>query len=506
MTLKTDVTKYFSSFYNDFTSPIQVFNRDGKLVFVNKAFTDSWGYSLSELEDYNIFNDLSLKRAEFFELIRKSFNENIAADFNNYTDSLIKSKKISASIYSSRLLPLMFEEEKYFVLIHEDRTEIFLAEAEVKKAREASKEADRLKNTFLNVLSHELRTPLNIILGYSTIIKEGLKDKISAEEKIYLDNLHNGSERLFNSISQMLEFAQLEAGNFKLTIETVDFVPLLQASIQNIKQQALEKKIDLKTIVNEDSILVDIDIHCIENALNNLLENAIKFTSRGFIEIETSILKDHELAVCKIKDSGVGISAEYLDHLYSPFSQEDLNLSRNYEGNGLGLALTKRYVEKLGGSLVVDSIKGVGSTFTLTLPLSKKSKIKVAKKNEFAKFEVKKVLMMDNFGETAELVKAFLRDFAGVSVHGFEKFMDHLVKNDEYQLVILDINLNQWQDGLILCKEISNKDPYKRPVFIISGETDNNKINQYFEAGAAKFIIKPFTKLNLIESFSSVIT
>ncbi len=289
--MKNDVTKYFSSFYNDFTSPIQVFNRDGKLVFVNKAFTDSWGYSLSELEDYNIFNDLSLKRTEFFELIRKAFNENIAADFNNYTDSLITSKKISASIYSSRLFPLMFEEENYFVLIHEDRTEIFLAEAEVKKAREASKEADRLKNTFLNVLSHELRTPLNIILGYSTIIKEGLKDKISAEEKVYLDNLHNGSERLFNSISQMLEFAQLEAGNFKLTIETVDLVPLLQSSIQNIKQQALEKKIDLKTIIKEESILVDIDIHCIENALNNLIENAIKFTSRGFIEIETGILK-----------------------------------------------------------------------------------------------------------------------------------------------------------------------------------------------------------------------
>ncbi len=73
------------------------------------------------------------------------------------------------------------------------------------------------------------------------------------------------------------------------------------------------------------------------------------------------------------------------------------------------------------------------------------------------KFEVKKVLMMDNFGETAELVKAFLRDFAGVSVHSFEKFMNHLVKNDDYQLVILDINLNQWQDGLILCKEISSQ-------------------------------------------------
>lgn len=504
--MKQDVTKYFLSFYNEFALPIQVFSRDGTLIFVNKAFTDSWGYDLAELKEYNIFTDTSLKRNELLPVIKKTFEENVTAEVSNYTDSLMKNKKITAPIYKSKIFPITLEKEDYFVLIHEDRTEIFLAEAEVKKAREASKEADRLKNTFLNVLSHELRTPLNIILGYSTIIKESLKDKVSSEEKIYLDNLHNGSERLFNSISQMLEFAQLEAGNFNLTIETVDLIPMLQYSIQNIKQQALEKTIDLKTIIKEKSILVDIDLHCIENALNNLLNNAIKFTSRGFIEIEVGILKDHELAFCKIKDSGVGISAEYLDHLYSPFSQEDLNLSRNYEGNGLGLALTKRYVEKLGGSLIVDSIKGVGTTFTLSLPLSKKSKKSESGKIESNKTVIKNVLMLDQFGETSELVKVFLRDFAVVSVHRFEKFMNHLVKTDDYQLVILDINLNQWNDGLSLCREILKKDPYKRPVIIMSGEIDKNKINEFYKAGAAKFIIKPFNRIDFIESLSSILS
>ena len=504
--MNQDVTKSLFSFYNEFALPIQVFGQDGKLIFINKAFTDSWEYDLSELKEYNIFTDASLKRNELLIAIKKAFDENVTAEVTNYEDSLMKSKKITAPIYKTKIFPIKFEKENYFVFIHEDRTEVFLAEAEVKKARDASKEADRLKNTFLNVLSHELRTPLNIILGYSTIIKDSLKDKVSTEEKIYLDNLHNGSERLFNSISQMLEFAQLEAGNFNLTIETVDFIPMLQYSIQNIKRQALEKKIDLKTIIKEKSILVDIDSHCIENAINNLLSNAIKFTPRGFIEIEAGILKDHELAICKIKDSGVGISADYLDHLYSPFSQEDLNLSRNYEGNGLGLALTKRYVEKLGGSLIVDSIKGVGTTFTLTLPLSKKTKKKEQEKTKTDKVVIKKVLMMDEFGETSELVKVFLRDFIGISVHKFDKFMNHLVKHEDYQLVILDINLNQWNDGLLLCQEIQKKDPYKRPVFIMSGETDKNKINEFYKAGAAKFIIKPFTKVDLIESFNSTLS
>lgn len=497
--------KYCFTFYDDFTLPIQIFEKSGKLVYVNKSFTDSWGYELLELEEYNIFNDAAVDRSEFVAIIKKSFSEQAPAEFNNYTDSLIKNKKFIAPIFKTKILPLTFEQEKYFVFVHENRTEIYLAEAEAKKAREASKEAHRLKNTFLNVLSHELRTPLNIILGYSTIIKEALKDKVSAEERVYLDNLYNGSQRLFNSISQMLEFAQLEAGNFNLNIETVDLIPTLSYCIQGIRQPALEKKIDLKTKISDKSILVDVDLHCIESSLNNLLNNAVKFTMHGFIEVEAGILKDHDLAFCKIRDSGVGISTDYLDHLYLPFSQEDLNLSRNYEGNGLGLAITKRYIEKLGGSLIVDSIKGVGSTFTLTLPLSKRIKKKESDKIESDNYIAKNILIMDEFGDTSQLVKVYLKEFASLTSHRIDNFVNYLVKNDTFDMVILDINLNQWQDGLNLCKEINVKDPYKRPIIILSGETDKQKVNDFYKAGATKFIIKPFTKADLIESFNTVL-
>ncbi len=503
--MKENVTKYFTAFYNELYFPVQVFDKNAKLVFVNNSFSKLWGYSLDELKEYNLFNDTAVKKSSFADVIKKSFEQNIPAELHDYKDSLLLSKRSASPLFVTKIFPVKFDDEYYFVFIHEDRTEVFLAEAEVKKAREASKEADRLKNTFLNVLSHELRTPLNIILGYSTIIKDSLKDKVSSEEKVYLDNLYNGSERLFKTISQMLEFAQLDAGNFKLSIETVDLVPMLNYAVKNVKQHALEKKLDLKTVVKEKSILVDIDLHCIENALNYLLDNAVKFTPRGFIEVEAGIMKEHELAYCKIKDSGVGISADYLDHLYTPFSQEDLNLSRNYEGNGLGLAVSKRYIENLGGSLIVDSIKGVGSTFTLTLPLSKKSKRAETEKTPAHSVVIKNILMLDESSETAELVKVFLKDYADVTVHKFDKFLKHLVKNDIYQLVILDINLNQWQDGLALCREINAKDPFRRPVYIASGETDKQKINEFYKAGAAKFIVKPFSKHDVTESLNSIL-
>lgn len=499
--MKDQVTKYFKTFYNDFIFPIQIFDSDGNLIFINKAFSTQWGYEVSELQSYNIFNDILLSKSAVIDVIRKSFKEKKISEINDYLDSVMRrSGKVLFPIYKTQILPLSLDNENYFVFIHIDRTEAFLAETELKKAKENSNEAERLKNTFLNVLSHELRTPLNIILGYSTIIKESLKDKISAEEKIYLENLYNGSERLFKSISQMLEFAQLESGNYHVSIETIDMALVLKNNLDTFRQQALQKSLDLTLILKEESILVDTDMHCFENALQNLLNNALKFTSSGFIEVEAGMMKEHELAYCKVRDSGIGISSDYLDHLYTPFSQEDLKLSRNYEGNGLGLAITKRYLEQIGGSLIVDSIKGVGSTFTITLPLSKKGIGKTTDISNAEEQKVKKILMLDESGETLELVKVFAKGAAEIYSHPFEKFVNYLYKNNSFQLVLLDINLNRWEDGIELCKEIIKKDPFKRPVIIISGETDKNKINEFYRAGASKFIIKPFTKAGLLEA------
>ncbi len=504
--MKEEIINHLKVFYDGIYLPLQVFDESGNLIFVNKAFSLKWNYVLSENEPYNIFNDAYLGKTALLEIVKKSFANNKTTEIDGYADSLMKgSNKAILPIYKTQILPLSVEGQNLFLFIHQDQTEIFLAETELKKSRETSKEADRLKNTFLNVLSHELRTPLNIILGYSTIIKESLKDKLNSEEKIYLENLYNGSERLFKSISQMLEFAQLEAGNFNVKIETIDLVPMLQYNVEKFKQQALEKNIDLKSNIKEQTILVDTDVHCIENSLQNLLSNALKFTSSGFVEVEAGIMKEHELAFCKIRDSGVGISSEYMEHLYLPFSQEDLKLSRNYEGNGLGLAITKRYIERVGGSLIADSVKGVGSTFTITLPLSRKRQEKTKTVSDSTFQKIKKVLMLDESGETSELIKIFTKDYAEVYTHPHESFFNYLIKNDLFQVVILDVSLNQWQDGISLCREITQKDPYKRPVIILSGETDKNKINEFYKAGAVKFIVKPFNRSEIIGSLKAVI-
>lgn len=404
-----DLIKYISLLYDKVRFPVQVIDSSGKIIYINEAFTMLWGYHLHELSEYSVFNDSVLIENKTAEKITEVLNGKSYLSIDYFEDSLLRSREYAVPILRTNIFLVKEEDDSYAVMYHEDKTEMLLTEEEVKKARDASNESERLKNTFLNVLSHELRTPLNIILGYSSLIKENLNDKLGPEDKIYLDNLHSGSERLFRSITQMLEFAQIEAGNYHLNIETADLINLLQDCLPEYQKSAKEKNIEIKTNFSHKKVYVDADVQCVQNAINTLLSNAVKFTQHGFIEVEVSVFEDKELALCKVRDSGIGISTKYLDHLYHPFSQEDLNVGRNYEGNGLGLALAKRYIEKLGGSLLVDSIKGVGSTFTFTLPLSHSKMIPVLSGQEEVA-RTNKILMIDSSGDTFELVKAYLKN------------------------------------------------------------------------------------------------
>jgi len=502
--MSDSLIKYLQLFYSSMRFPIQVLNKDGKIIFVNELFISQWGYSLSELREYSAFRDKELEKNGVQKIIKEVIEQKKYSSIDNYSDSLLINRDAVIPLLRTNIFPLSFEDEDYVVLLHEDQTEMILAEEEIKKARDANKESERLKNTFLNVLSHELRTPLNIILGYSTIIKENLKDKINSEDIVYLDNLYSGGERLFKSITQMLEFAQIEAGKFQLNIDTFDLQNVFNHCIIPYKKKALEKNLDFKTNFVDDSVFVEVDLQCAESVINNLLDNAVKFTQQGFIDVEVGLLKDRGLAICKLKDTGTGISTKYLDHLYQPFSQEDLDVGRSFEGNGLGLALSKKYIEKMGGSLLVDSIKGVGTTFTFTLPLAKQARVTHIEKKSEETNGVSKILMLDDAGESYDLIKAFLKGAYDISVYNYRNFTEELVNEKNYQLIVFDITKNFWDRGLDLCKQVKKNDSANRPVIILSSEFINEKIQQFYNAGADEFLVKPFSKSDLVNIIEKI--
>jgi len=499
--------KCFEILYNSIHFPIQVINDSGEIVYLNQTFAIQWNTNLEELKGYSVFNDIELKRNGIAEKINQVLSKKNQCFVDDYSDDLLKDKNITVPIFRSKIFYISIDSNSFVVFFHEDKTETVLTLKEISTAYDNSKELERLKDTFLSVLSHELRTPLNVILGYASLIRESLGEKISADDKIYLDNLQSGSERLFRSLSQMLDFAQLESGSYKISMEVVDLNTYLKNSITLFEEKAKSKNLDIKSNLSETPIHVNVDIQCLQNVMENLLENAIKFTQKGFVEIETTILKEKSLVLVKISDSGIGISNEYMDHLFRPFSQEDLEIGRTYEGNGLGLALTKRYIEKMGGSLLVDSIKGVGSTFTFTIPLSSKKVKEEKKENEASVVEDKnpKIFMVDDSGESPELLNAFLKKKYSIVSYTFRDFNLDDLKKEDYKVIIFDVNPHRWEQGLLICKDIKKNDPLKRPIFVLSSEFVQSKYQSFLDAGADKFLIKPFTKEKFLNSLNELI-
>jgi len=498
------VYKYFECCYDVLPFPVEVFNKKGFVFYINSAFSKKWGYSLNELSGYSYSTDTELVKRNITQKIDDVFKNKKTLFLKNYIDSRLLGGEIAAPFLKTTIFPAEMENEEYVVLFHEDQTDIILAEEEVRKARDTSKEAERLKGTFLNVLSHELRTPLNIILGYSTIIKENLKDKISSEDKIYLDNLYSGSERLFKSITQMLEFAQIEAGRYQLNIDSFDLVNIFKNCIEPFKKKAIEKRLDFTTRFEEENIFVDVDLQCVEGVINNLLDNSIKFTRQGYIDIEITTFKERELAVCKVKDTGIGISSEYLDHLYRPFSQEDLDIGRTFEGNGLGLAISKRYIEKMGGSLIVDSIKGVGSSFTFTLPLAKIGRLDRLKLTAAKSNGQSKILMLDDSGDSYELIRAFLKDSYDINLLSSKEFNSAILSNEKFSALIFDVTINHWDRGLEIVREVKKNNNKKIPILVLSSEFLQEKIQQFRKAGADEFLVKPFAKGELVTLINKI--
>lgn len=302
----------------------------------------------------------------------------------------------------------------------------------------------------------------------------------------------------------MLEFAQIEAGNYHLNLETFELVSVFTNCIVPHKKRALEKHLNFTSNFAEEKIFVEIDLQCAENIINNILDNAVKFTHQGYIDIELGILKERDLAICKVKDTGVGISTKYLDHLYQPFSQEDLDIGRTFEGNGLGLAIAKRYIEKMGGSLIVDSIKGVGSTFTFTLPIAKGAKAEKLKALAQKSNGTARILMLDDAGESYELVKAFLKDNFEINLMKYVDFSPDVLTKDKFSAVIFDITKNYWDRGIELCKELKENVTAEVPIVVLSSEFLSEKINQFYKAGVNEFLVKPFAKNDLVELINRI--
>lgn len=238
-------------------------------------------------------------------------------------------------------------------------------EADLISARDKAEHSDRLKDAFIATMSHEIRTPLHVILGYVDLLQTPNEEQ-NEEQAMYRHSMKNAGRRLMRSVEELLHISSLRAGTFTVDPQDFDLVEATRDVVRNFHADANERGISLVFKSTLSRAMVYADRYSLEQSMHNLIDNAIKYTEKG--EVEIFVRGEGNDCSLSVRDTGIGISEEYLCHVFDVFSQEKTGYSRPYDGLGLGLSLTRRFVELNNGRIDVHSEKGRGSEFTITLP------------------------------------------------------------------------------------------------------------------------------------------
>jgi PAS domain S-box-containing protein len=375
------------------------------------------------------------------------------------------------------------------------------AAEELKISKEHAEESDHLKSAFLANMSHEIRTPMNGILGFADLLKEpGLTGE---EQKKYISIIEKSGARMLNIINDIVSISKIESGQMEITISETNIKDQIEFIYTFFKPEVERKgiQISIKNALLEKET-INTDREKLYAILTNLVKNAIKFTREGSIEIGYE--PKGKYLEFFVKDTGEGIGQEQKEIIFERFRQGSELLTRNYEGAGLGLSISKAYVEMLGGKIWVDSELGKGSTFYFTIPSLKSPEEErvsesTAKGDGFENNRIKKLkILIAEDDETSALllsmaVKLHCKEFLKVRT-GVEA-VEACRNNPDIDLVLMDIKMPV-MDGYTANRQIRqfNKDVViiAQTAFGLSGDRE-----KALEAGCNDYIPKPFNKAAL---------
>ncbi|MEI7676815.1 MAG: response regulator [Bacteroidales bacterium] len=323
---------------------------------------------------------ISLASVRSYDKLAISLIETINDTLSARIQSILSFQKIKE--FSHELEAQNRELEAQKIEMSSQSSELMVQNTELEVQKQQLKESSLLKTNFLANMSHELRTPLNSVIALSGVLNRRLEKQIPPEEYSYLEVIERNGKHLLTLINDILDISRIEAGKEDIEISKFDFNDLIADVMGMIAPQALLKEIEFEQLSNEKPILIKTDLGKCRHILQNLIGNAVKFTDSGKVEIGGQITDDK--IEIRVKDSGIGIDKTHLDHIFDEFRQADGSTSRRYGGTGLGLAIAKKYANLLGGTIDVKSNLGIGSEFTLSLPLIYSSENRI---NDTPKFE-----------------------------------------------------------------------------------------------------------------------
>ena len=344
---------------------IVVTDKDGAIEYINPKFTEVTGYSFEEVRGKNP------------RILQSGYHSR--EFYNELWDTILLGKEWYGEFYNKKKSGELYWERAIisnivnlqgeissFISIREDITERKKMMEDFLKAKEQAEESNKLKAAFLNNISHEIRTPFTGILGFlSALQEEGLTISERAE---YIGIINKSAYKFMNTINNIAEMSQIHADQTVLNISETSIDKLTDELFERFKTEVESKGLQL-TINNDAANYIEwisTDIKKLNAILDILIDNAIKFTNAGSIEL--NIRKNKNYLEFSIKDTGIGIPENKLQAIFEPFRQADGSTTRQFEGLGLGLTIAKAYVEMLGGTILIESEEGKGSTFRFTIP------------------------------------------------------------------------------------------------------------------------------------------
>ncbi len=338
---------------------------EGKVLNANPALIKMLGYSsLEELTTIELDKEgfaPDSPRSKFIALM------NEFGEVKNF--EFIWKKKDNSIIYileNAKAIKDKNGKTIYFEGSVQDITDLKLAEIELVKAKEKAEEADKLKSIFLSNMSHELLTPLNGLLGGVQLLEDELKDSSNFD---LVQAVISGSKRLAETLNSILELSRLESNKFNINNQPVNIIELLNEIVNLNGPSAVSKNLYLNFHQNNSEIFINGDKHFLFTIFNNLIKNAVKYTVNGGITVKIEPPDSLKIKI-SVSDTGIGISNDNNKIIFEPFRQVSEGLTRNFEGPGIGLTITKKFVELLNGTIHLESEEGKGSKFSITLPIS----------------------------------------------------------------------------------------------------------------------------------------
>ncbi|QQS35428.1 MAG: PAS domain S-box protein [Ignavibacteriales bacterium] len=496
-----------SSAVDQSPAAVAILKRDGKLEYINPKFTQLTGYT---------FNETAGK--EPIQLKPSSMPDE---EFKNIWSSIKAGDEWSGEYYNNKkngefywelisISPIKNTETEitHFLVLKEDITGRKTIEKELIRAKDEAEELSKLKTNLLGNISHELRTPLVGIIGFAEFLKE---TELDVDQSDMVQKIINSSKRLTNTLNSILYLSEIASRENYLNKEEINLAkhtPMLMFPfIQAAKEKGLEFSILIKS--KKASAVIDDKLYIM--VLNNLLDNALKFTRHGKIEITIDLVEtgENKFAAVKVSDTGIGIAETDREKIFQEFRQASEGVSRWYEGTGLGLTLAKKMVEAMDGTINLESEIGKGSIFTIMFPAieipeaTEEIADDVSKESGIQPFRI--LLVEDNF-INKEVTELYLKDIYSIDHAENGEAAVELSRQNHYDVILMDINLGGGINGIETAKEIRKLNGYESvPVVAVTGYAMAGDKEVLLAEGLTHYLAKPFEKQELLQLLAEIL-